>query len=83
VLSWTTAAHTAANDLSSVCRAKWPTFRLVHTPVHASWMNQIEIYFSIVQRKVLTPENDDFAWPHRDGLMWPHFSSVVVDLDVA
>ena len=28
----------------------------VHGPVHASWLNQIEIYFSIVQRKVLTPE---------------------------
>jgi len=27
----------------------------VFTPVHASWLNQIEIYFSIVQRKVLTP----------------------------
>jgi hypothetical protein len=27
----------------------------VHGPVHASWLNQIEIYFSIVQRKVLTP----------------------------
>jgi hypothetical protein len=31
----------------------------VHTPIHASWLNQIEIYFSIVQRKVLTP--NDFA----------------------
>ena len=31
--------------------------RLVHTPVHASWLNQIEIYFSIVQRKVLTPND--------------------------
>jgi hypothetical protein len=31
----------------------------VHGPVHASWLNQIEIYFSIVQRKVLTP--NDFA----------------------
>lgn len=29
----------------------------VHTPVHASWLNQIEIYFSIVQRKVLTPND--------------------------
>ena len=28
---------------------------LVHTPVHASWLNQVEIYFSLVQRKVLTP----------------------------
>ncbi len=26
-------------------------------PVHASWLNQIEIYFSIVQRKVLTPND--------------------------
>jgi hypothetical protein len=29
------------------------------TPVHASWLNQVKIYFSIVQRKVLTP--NDFA----------------------
>jgi hypothetical protein len=28
---------------------------LVHTPVHASWLNQVEIYCSILQRKVLTP----------------------------
>jgi hypothetical protein len=32
---------------------------LLHTPVHASWLNQVEIYFSLVQRKVLTP--NDFA----------------------
>jgi hypothetical protein len=30
---------------------------LVHTPVHASWLNQVEIYFSILQRKVLTPND--------------------------
>ena len=29
----------------------------VHGPVHASWLNQIEIYFSVVQRKVLTPND--------------------------
>ena len=29
----------------------------VHTPVHASWLNQIEIYFSILQRKALTPND--------------------------
>ena len=29
----------------------------IHGPVHASWLNQIEIYFSIVQRKVLTPND--------------------------
>jgi hypothetical protein len=32
---------------------------LVHLPVHASWLNQVEIYFSVVQRKVLTP--NDFS----------------------
>ena len=30
---------------------------LVYTPVHASWLNQVEIYFSIIQRKVLTPND--------------------------
>src|SRR3954470_9237586 len=40
-------------------RAKWPNIILVHTPVHASRLNQIEVYFSIVQRKLLTP--NDFA----------------------
>ena len=30
---------------------------LVHLPVHASWLNQIEIYFSVVQGKVLTPND--------------------------
>jgi hypothetical protein len=32
---------------------------LVHLPVHASWLNQVEVYFSLLQRKVLTP-NDSF-----------------------
>jgi DDE superfamily endonuclease len=30
---------------------------LVHTPIHASWLNQVEIYFSIIQRKALTPND--------------------------
>jgi hypothetical protein len=38
---------------------EWPNLRLIHLPTHASWLNQIEIYFSVVQRKVLTP--NDFA----------------------
>ncbi|OIN97508.1 hypothetical protein AUJ66_03205 [Candidatus Desantisbacteria bacterium CG1_02_38_46] len=36
---------------------KWPNAIAVHLPVHASWLNQIEIYFAIVQRKVLTPND--------------------------
>ena len=31
--------------------------RLIHLPIHASWLNQIELYFSIVQRKALTPND--------------------------
>lgn len=37
---------------------RWPNLVLVHLPLHASWLNQIEIYFSILARKALTP--DDF-----------------------
>ena len=28
---------------------------MVHTPIHASWLNQVESYFSVIQRKLLTP----------------------------
>src|SRR3954447_19604433 len=34
-----------------------PPAQLVHLPIHASWLNQIEIFFSIVQRKVIKPQN--------------------------
>lgn len=36
---------------------RWPNARLIHLPVHASWLNQIELYFSIAQRKALTPND--------------------------
>jgi hypothetical protein len=38
-------------------QARYPKLLLVHLPTHASWLNQIELYFSIVQRKVLTPND--------------------------
>jgi hypothetical protein len=44
---------TAAARLSEA----FPNAVMVHTPVHASWLNQIEIYFSVVQRKLLTPDD--------------------------
>src|SRR2546421_474281 len=34
----------------------WPNAQLIHLPAHASWLDQAEIYFSVVQRKVLTPK---------------------------
>lgn len=37
--------------------ARWPNCVLVHTPVHASWLNQVEIYFSVTQRKVVSPND--------------------------
>jgi len=36
---------------------RYANLTLVHGPVHASWLNQIEIYFSILQQKVLTPND--------------------------
>ena len=36
---------------------QWPTLRLIHLPIHASWLDQCEIYFSIVQRKVVHPND--------------------------
>ena len=36
-----------------------PNAIMIHTPVHASWLNQIEIFFSIIQKKVVSP--NDFA----------------------
>jgi transposase len=52
------SAHRGAKSATRL-QARWPTIQPVHTPLHASWLNQIEIYFSVVQRKVLTP--NDFA----------------------
>jgi DDE superfamily endonuclease len=52
------SAHRGARGDARL-RDRWPSLVPVHTPRHASWLNQIEIYFSIVQRKVLTP--NDFA----------------------
>ncbi|MET9183103.1 IS630 family transposase [Kitasatospora aureofaciens] len=37
--------------------AAFPHAVLVHTPVHASWLNQVEIFFSVVQRKVVSPND--------------------------
>jgi hypothetical protein len=49
------------NGQASVDRLEsaYPNLRLIHLPIHASWLNQIELYFSIVQRKALTPNDFD------------------------
>jgi transposase len=40
-------------------RDAWPNAVMIHTPVHASWLNQAEIFFSVIQKKVISP--NDFA----------------------
>jgi transposase len=36
---------------------RFPNAVMVHTPTHASWLNQVEIFFSVVQRKVVSPND--------------------------
>ena len=50
------SSHRGESSIRRLHKA-WPNIVPVHLPVHASWLNQIEIYFSIVQRKVLTPND--------------------------
>lgn len=58
------SSHRGQTSISRL-QNRWPHLRLIHLPVHASWLNHIEIYFSIVQRKVLSPNDftdlDDVA----------------------
>lgn len=50
------SSHRGAASVARLTTA-FPNLVVVHTPVHASWLNQIEIYFSILQRKALTPND--------------------------
>jgi len=58
---WIVDNGSSHNGVRSIERlhAAWPTACLVHLPIHASWLNQVEIFFSILQRKVINP--GDFA----------------------
>ena len=52
------SSHNGARSIDRMHTA-WPSATLVHLPIHASWLNQVEIYFSILQRKAINP--NDFA----------------------
>lgn len=56
---WITDNGSSHRGQKSVKRlADWYSNAIqIHTPVHASWLNQIEIYFSVIQRKLLTPSD--------------------------
>ena len=57
--------------------------RLIHLPIHASWLNQIEIYFSILQRKALTPNDfaDLDALAARIAAFEDHYSQIAKPFD--
>ena len=63
--------------------AAWPNATLVHLPVHASWVNQIEIVFSVIQRKVLTPADftDSDALSGRLLAFQDRFNATAVPFD--
>lgn len=48
---------------------RWPNLVLVHLPIHASWLNQVEIYFSILERKVLRPNTFESLFALEDCLL--------------
>lgn len=50
------SSHNGARSIDRM-QAAWPTATLVHLPIHASWLNQVEIYFSILQRKAISPND--------------------------
>lgn len=50
------SSHRGARCVARL-QEKYSTLVPVHGPVHASWLNQVEIYFSILQRKALTPND--------------------------
>ena len=50
------SAHRGKRSIDRL-QGAWPNLTVVHTPIHASWLNQAEIYFSVVQRKVVTPND--------------------------
>ncbi len=59
----------AGNASTERIEDTWKNARLIHLPIHASWLNQIELYFSIVQRKALTPNDFDSLEALTDRLL--------------
>ena len=61
------SSHRGAASVKRMTRA-WPNAHLIHLPRHASWLDQAEIYFSVVQRKALTPSDFTSLAQIRDRL---------------
>jgi len=61
------SSHRGAASVKRMATA-WPNAHLIHLPRHASWLDQAEIYFSVVQRKALTPNDFTSLEQIRDRL---------------
>ena len=82
-----TKRSTRGSGLRSVARLREECLRLVfaHEFIHASWLNQIEIYFSIMQRKILTPNDGTFLAAAVDYLLGVerHYERLAMPLEWA
>ncbi|HEV8274668.1 MAG TPA: transposase, partial [Streptosporangiaceae bacterium] len=61
------SSHRGAASITRM-GSTWPNAHLIHLPAHASWLDQAEIYFSILQRKALTPNDFTDLGQIRDRL---------------
>jgi transposase len=73
----------AGNTSIARMRTAWPRVTLVHLPVHASWLNQIEVVFSVIQRKIIKPVDfaDLDALAQRLTDFEPHYNRVATPFD--
>ena len=62
------SSHRGESAITRLQKA-WSNAVMVHLPIHASWLNQIEIYFSVIQRKVLTPNDFESLTEIKDRLL--------------
>jgi transposase len=76
------SSHNGARSVERI-RQAWPTAELVHLPIHASWLNQIEIVFSIIGRKVIAPADfiDLDALTARLTAFEPRFNATAAPFD--
>jgi len=76
------SSHNGQRSIDRMTKA-WPTARLVHLPIHASWLNQIEVVFSIIQRKVIKPADfaDLAALRDRLGRFTDHYNKTATPFD--
>ena len=76
------SSHAGAISVARM-REAWPSAELVHLPIHASWLNQIEIVFSIIGRKVIKPADfaDLEALAQRLAAFEPRFNAAATPFD--